>query len=156
MSLLIGDKLAVTIHYKLTDESGNVLDSSEGSKPLTYLHGEKNIIPGLEKTLVGKVQGSSVQVKVDPAEGYGEISLDFIQTVDRSAFKEVDSVEVGMAFQAQTPEGAMQHIMVKKVEGDKITIDANHPLAGKVLNFDVNVIGVCEATQEELNHDHVH
>jgi FKBP-type peptidyl-prolyl cis-trans isomerase SlyD len=156
MSLLIGDKLVVSMHYKLTDEKGTVLDSSEGSDPLTYLHGAGNIIPGLEKALVGKVKGSSVQVKVEPAEGYGEILPDLIQTVDRSAFKEVDSVEVGMAFQAQTPEGAMQHIMVKKVEGDKITIDANHPLAGMVLNFEVNVVGVREATQEELAHGHVH
>ena len=156
MSLLIGDKLVVTMHYKLTNEEGKVLDSSEGSDPLTYLHGAGNIILGLEKVLVGKVKGASVQVKVEHAEGYGEISPELIQTVDRSAFKEVDSVEVGMAFQAQTPEGAMQHILVKKVDGDKITIDANHPLAGVTLNFDVNVVGVREATQEELNHGHVH
>ena len=156
MSLLIGDKLVVTMHYKLTNEEGKVLDSSEGSDPLTYLHGAGNIIPGLEKALVGKVKGASVKVKVEPAQGYGEFLPDLIQTVDRAAFKEVDSVEVGMAFQAQTPEGAMQHIIVKKVEGDKITIDANHPLAGMVLNFDVNVVSVREATQEEINHGHVH
>jgi FKBP-type peptidyl-prolyl cis-trans isomerase SlyD len=156
MSLLIGDKLVVSIHYKLTDNDGKVLDNSESSDPLTYLHGAGNIIPGLEKALVGKVQGATLQVKVEPAEGYGEFVQDQIQKVKREAFQGVESIEVGMAFQAQTPEGAMQHIVVKKVDGDDITIDANHPLAGVTLNFDVEIVGIREATKEELDHGHVH
>jgi FKBP-type peptidyl-prolyl cis-trans isomerase SlyD len=156
MSLLIGDKLVVTIHYKLTDDSGNMLDNSEGKNPLAYFHGSGNIIPGLEKALVGKVQGAKLQVKVEPAEGYGVLRPELIQVVQKSLFQGVDSVDVGMAFEAAAPDGARQQIIVKKVEGDKITIDANHPLAGVTLNFDVEVVGVREATQEELSHGHVH
>jgi len=123
---------------------------------LTYLHGAGNIIYGLEKALVGKIKGDTLKVKVEPNEGYGEFSQDQIQVVNREAFQGVDSIKVGMAFQAQTPEGAMQHIVVKKVDGDDITIDANHPLAGVTLNFDVEIIGVREATTEEIDHGHVH
>jgi len=156
MSLLIGDNLVVSMHYKLTDADGNVLDSSEGSDPLTYLHGAGNIIPGLEKALVGKVEGSSAQVKIEPAEGYGEIVPELIQSVDKEAFEGVESVEVGMAFEAQGPDGSMQRIMVKEVEGDEVTIDANHPLAGVVLHFDIEIVGVREPTAEEVEHGHAH
>ena len=156
MSLLIGDKLVVSIHYKLTDDNGNVIDSSEGKDPLNYLHGANNIIPGLEKELVGKTQGAKLQVKVDPAEGYGAVRPELETVVERSLFEGVDPLEAGMIFQAQAPDGSNQQIVVKKVEDDNVTIDANHPLAGVNLNFDVEVVGVREATQEELSHGHGH
>ncbi len=156
MSLLIGDNLVVSMHYKLTDDEGNVLDSSEGSEPLNYLHGAGNIIPGLEKALVGKVAGDTLQVRVEPAEGYGEVVPELIQTVERAAFQGVDTVEAGMAFEAQAPDGSIQRIVVKKVEGDEVTIDANHPLAGVTLNFDIEIVNVKEATKEEIAHGHVH
>lgn len=156
MSLLIGDNLVVSMHYKLTDDDGNVLDSSEGSEPLTYLHGVGNIIPGLEKALVGKIEGDSHQVKVEPAEGYGEIMPELIQIVEKAAFQGVDTIEVGMSFESQASNGSVQNILVKKVEGDEVTIDANHPLAGIVLNFDVDIVSVREATEEEISHGHVH
>ena len=156
MSLLIGDKLVVSMHYTLTDNEGNVLDSSEGGEPLTYLHGAGNIIPGLEKALVGKVEGDTQQVTVQPAEGYGEVMSELMQTVDKAAFQGVESVEVGMSFEAQTSDGSVQHIVVSKVDGDQVTVDANHPLAGVVLNFDVEIISVREATEEEIAHGHVH
>ena len=156
MSLSIGDNLAVSMHYKLTDNDGNVLDSSEGAEPLDYLHGAENLIPGLEKALAGKVEGDSLQVKVEPAEAYGEVMPELIETVDKAAFQGVDSIEAGMAFEAQGPDGSMQHVVVKEVEGDEVTIDANHPLAGVVLNFDVEIISVREATQEEIDHGHAH
>jgi len=156
MSLLIGDNLVVTMHYKLTDDEGKILDSSEESKPLSYLHGAGNIIPGLEKALIGKVAGDSLQVKIEPAEGYGEIRPELIQKVKREAFKGVDTVEEGMVFEAKTPDGSQQQIIVKGVEGDQVTIDANHPLAGMALNFDIDIIGVREATAEEVTHGHVH
>ena len=92
MSLLIGDKLVVSMHYTLTDNEGNVLDSSEGGEPLTYLHGAGNIIPGLEKALVGKVEGDTEQVTVQPAEGYGVVMSVLMQTVDKAAFQRVESV----------------------------------------------------------------
>ena len=156
MSLLIGDNLVVSMHYKLTDDDANVLDSSEGSEPLAYLHGAGNIIPGLEKALVGKVAGDSLQVRIGPAEAYGEIRPELIETVDIAAFQGVDSVEPGMAFEAQAPDGSVQRIVVKAVEGNDVTIDANHPLAGVTLNFDIEIVGVREATEEELTHGHVH
>ncbi len=156
MTLLIGDNLVVSMHYKLTDDDGNVLDSSEGKQPLAYLHGAGNIIPGLENALVGKVAGDSLQVRVEPAEGYGEVMPELVQTIDKSAFQGVDSVEVGMAFQAQAQDGSVQRIVVKEIDGDKVTIDGNHPLAGVTLNFDVQIVGVREATEEELAHGHPH
>ncbi|MFW2439351.1 MAG: FKBP-type peptidyl-prolyl cis-trans isomerase [Arenicellales bacterium] len=156
MSLLIGDKSVVSIHYKLADDEGNVLDSSEGAEPLTYLHGSGNIIPGLEKALAGKVEGDTDQVKVEPAEGYGEIMSELIQVVEKAAFQGVESVEPGMSFEAQAADGSLQHIVVKSVEGEEITIDANHPLAGVTLNFDIEIVSVREATEEEIDHGHVH
>jgi len=156
MSLLIGDKLVVSMHYKLTDDDGNVLDSSEGAEPLAYLHGTGSIIPGLEKALVGKVEGDSLTVKVEPADGYGDVNPELIQAVKRSAFDGVDSIEPGMAFEAQAPDGSIQRILVKAVDGDEVTIDANHPLAGFVLTFDVQIVGVREATEEEVTHGHAH
>ncbi len=156
MSLLIGDNSVVSMHYKLTDNDGNVLDSSEGMEPLTYLHGAGNIIPGLEKALVGKVAEDSLTVKVQPADGYGEVMQELIQTVDKSAFQGVETVEAGMSFEAQGPDGMAQRITVKEVDGDQVTIDANHPLAGVELTFDVNIVSIREATDEEIKHGHVH
>jgi FKBP-type peptidyl-prolyl cis-trans isomerase SlyD len=156
MSLLIGDKLVVSIHYTLTDDNENVIDSSDGAEPLNYLHGAGNIIPGLEKELVGKVQGDKLTVRVSPEEGYGEINPELIQTVDKSLFQGVDEIQPGMQFQAQGPGGQVQMITVRLVEGDAVTVDANHPLAGQHLNFDVEVVSVREASDEEIAHGHVH
>jgi len=156
MSLLIGENAVVKMHYKLTDDGGKVLDSSEGAEPLAYLHGAGNIVPGLEKALVGKGEGDSVQVRVEPVEGYGEVNPDGIKVIEREAFAGVESVEPGMAFEAKGPDGTAQHIFVKKVEGDNVTIDLNHPLAGVPLNFDVQIVGVREATEEERTHGHAH
>lgn len=156
MSLSICNNLVVSMHYTLTDNDGEVLDSSEGSEPLAYLHGAGNIIPGLEKALTGKVEGDSLQVKVEPAEAYGEVKPELIQPVDKAAFHGVESVEVGMAFEAEAPDGSVETIVVKEVEGDEITVDANHPLAGIELNFDIHIVGVREASEEEIAHKHVH
>ena len=156
MSLLISDNLVVSMHYKLSDADGNVLDSSEGAEPLAYLHGAGNIIPGLEKALVGKVEGDALQVKVAPEDGYGEINPELMQTVDKAAFEGVDTVEPGMQFESQAPDGSVQHIVVKEVEGDEVVIDANHPLAGVELHFDVEIVEVRVAVEEEIAHGHVH
>jgi FKBP-type peptidyl-prolyl cis-trans isomerase SlyD len=150
MSLLIGDNLVVSMHYRLTDDDGNELDSSEGYEPMSYLHGARNIIPGLENALTGKVEGDSLVVKVEPAAGYGEVIQELIQTVEREEFQDAESLEAGMVFEANAPDGSLQRIMVVKVEGNEITIDANHPLAGVTLNFDVKIVGVRKATAEEI------
>ncbi|MBL4883925.1 MAG: peptidylprolyl isomerase [Planctomycetaceae bacterium] len=156
MSLVIGENLIVSMHYKLTDNDGNEIDSSEGSDPLIYLHGKGNIIAGLEKPLNGKAEGDTLQVTVEPAEGYGEVLDEMVQVVARSEFDGIDEIEVGMTFEAQGPDGSMQSIEIMKVEGDDITIDANHPLAGVTLNFDVEIVSIREATQEEIDHGHAH
>ena len=156
MSLLIGNNVVASIHYTLTNNSGEVLDSSEGAEPLAYLHGAGNIIPGLENALVGKTAGSSLQVNIAPADAYGELQPELVQVVPREAFQGVDEIEPGMAFEAQDPQGQARRIIVKSVEGDEVTIDANHPLAGVELNFDVQVVDVRDASEEEIAHGHVH
>lgn len=152
----VADNCVVSIHYTLTDNDGNVIDSSSGRDPLKYLHGAGNIIPGLERELVDCEVGVQKVVTVQPADGYGEVEETLIQKLPRDIFTGVDEVKEGMEFQAQGPEGQVQAVTVKKVEDDGITIDANHALAGVTLNFDVVVEEVREATEEEMAHGHVH
>ena len=156
MSLMIGDKMVVSMHYTLSDNDGNVLDSSEGADPLSYLHGANNIIPGLEKALIGKTADDTLQVKVEPAEGYGEKIPELMQIVDKAAFQGVDNLEAGMAFEAQGDNGQVQRVVISSIDGDKVTVDGNHPLAGVTLNFDVKVLSVRDATEEEISHGHAH
>lgn len=156
MSVLIGKNSVVSVNYKLTDDAGKVLDSSDGSKPMVYLHGAGNIIPGLEKALAGKGEGDTLKVRIEAAEAYGEVIPDGIKTIEKAAFEGVETVEAGMVFEAKAPDGAMQEIVVVKVDGDAVTIDTNHPLAGVALNFDIKVVSVREATKQELDHGHTH
>ncbi|AJQ97020.1 FKBP-type peptidyl-prolyl cis-trans isomerases 2 [Gynuella sunshinyii YC6258] len=152
---MIEDNKVVSIHYSVTDENQQVIDSSEGKDPLTYLHGADNIIPGLEKALAGKQTGDSFSAVIPPAEAYGEYNDAMIQQVPMNAFEGVDKVEPGMAFNADGPQGPIQ-IIVTEVNGDEVTIDGNHPLAGKTLSFDGTVVEVRDATAEEISHGHVH
>lgn len=151
----IAQNTVVAFHYTLTNDTGEVLDSSEGREPLTYLHGAGNIIPGLEKQLEGRAAGDKLQANVTPEEGYGELQPQLVQEVSRESFQGVESIEPGMQFQAQTDGGPLM-VTVTKVEGDTVTVDGNHPLAGQPLNFDVEVAEVREASEEELEHGHVH
>lgn len=150
MSTPIGDKTIVSIHYKLSDDEGKLLDRSDESQPLAYLHGADNIVPGLEKELAGKVAGEKVQVKVGPEEGYGEVIEGLMMTVNKDAFQGVESVEVGMMFQSQAEDGTIKHFRVSKVDGDIVTVDGNHPLAGLTLNFDIEIVDVRKATEKEI------
>ncbi len=156
MSLMIGDKMVVSMDYTLTDSDGKVLDSSDGTEPLSYLHGAGNIIPGLEKALIGKVADDAMKVEVAPADGYGELVPELMQVVDKAAFQGVETLEAGMSFEAQGPNGEAQRVVIAKVEGDQVTVDGNHPLAGVTLNFDVKIISVRDATEEEMSHGHAH
>lgn len=155
MTLMIGKNSVVSIHYTLKDDEGVVMDSSEGMEPLTYLHGNNNLISGLEKELQGKVKGSRLSAVIAPKDAYGELNSDLVQTISMSMFKGVDNVEVGMTFVAQSEHGQRQ-VRVVEVEGDDVTIDANHPMAGKTLHFDVEVMEVRDATAQEIAHGHVH
>ena len=151
----IADKCVATIHYTLSDSEGTVIDSSEGQEPLAYLHGAQNIVPGLEKELTGKAVGDKLKVCVSPEEGYGHKDANLVQDLPKDMFGGIDNIEVGMEFQAQT-EAGMQVVEVIAVEDDTVTIDGNHPLAGVELNFEVEIAEVREATEEELQHGHVH
>ncbi len=139
----------VAIDYKLSDANGEVLDASEEGQPLEYVHGGGNIIPGLENALEGKDVGEDVSVQVEPAEAYGERSEELKQDVPKEMFQGVDSVEAGMRFQAQTQEGT-SIVTVTDVGEEQVTVDANHPLAGETLNFEVKVSNVREATENEV------
>ncbi len=146
----------VTIDYTLTNDQGQVLDTSSGREPLTYMQGVGNLIPGLERELEGKSAGDQVNVTIQPADGYGERDDRLVQAVPRSAFQGVDRIEPGMQFQGQAPNGQRTIVRVIEVGDDTVTIDANHPLAGVALNFDVTIREVREATQEEKDHGHAH
>lgn len=144
-----------SIEYTLTDDGGQVIDTSEGRGPLEYLHGAGNLIPGLESQLEGKSAGDEFQSRIEPADAYGERDDRMVQDVPRSQLPAEVDVTVGMQFQAQGPAG-VQVVTVVGVEGDTVKMDGNHPLAGVTLNFDVKVVEVREATAEEVEHGHVH
>ena len=153
----IADQKAVTIHYTLKDDEGTVLDSSKGREPLGYLHGVGNIVPGLEKALAGKAAGESVQVTLTPEEGYGARDDKNVRNVPLRKLSEGSEgkVTVGMQCQLRTRDG-IQMATVTAVRGDYATVDLNHPLAGKRLHFDVEVVAIRDATPEELTHGHIH
>lgn len=151
----IAQDSVVSIHYTLTDDQGKTIDSSAGGEPLAYLHGNGNLIPGLERALEGKKAGDSVNVKIAPADAYGEYDKALVQQVPRRVLKGIPNLHVGMQLQAQSEHGS-RPVTVTNIIGDMVTIDANHPLAGQNLNFDVQITDVRVATQEELEHGHVH
>jgi FKBP-type peptidyl-prolyl cis-trans isomerase SlyD len=148
------NKVAI-IEYTLKNDEGEVLDTSEGDAPMAYIQGIGNLIPGLEDALEGKVVDDEVQVSIPPEKGYGVPDPELVEVVARDTFQGVDDLQVGMQFQAEGDDGT-QVIWITDVEGDEVTIDGNHPLAGETLNFAVKVVGVRDASAEELDHGHVH
>jgi len=150
----IADNKVVMLNYTLTVD-GEVVDKSEAGDPLAYLHGDGNIISGLENALTGKSEGDNFTITLEPSEAYGDIDEALVMKVDRSQFSSEDPIEVGMQFEAQFPDGS-EVATVQAIDGDDITVDGNHPLAGKSLTFEVEVAGVRAATEEELVHQHVH
>lgn len=151
----ISDNHVVTLNYTLTNNAGEIIDqATDGS--FVYLHGAQNIIPGLEKELSGKAVGDQLQVKVPPSEAYGERDEARVEDVPREMFPEDQPVETGMVFHAQGPQEQMITVTVMEVNDETIKIDANHALAGVELNFEVEIIGIREAEQVEIEHGHVH
>ena len=120
------------------------------------MHGAGNIIAGLEKALLGKAVGDELDVSIEPEEAYGEYSAELITNLGREMFEGVDELEVGMQFHASAPDGGMQIVTIRDIDGDQVTIDGNHPLAGQQLNFKVKVVSIRAASEEELAHGHVH
>ena len=151
----IADRCVAYFHYTLTNDAGEVLDSSGGREPLPYLHGKGNIVAGLEKALAGKKAGDKLNVIIPAEDGYGLRKDELVQVVPKSAFQGVPSLEPGMQFQAESNMGPVS-VVVTGIEGDDVTVDGNHPLAGETLHFDVEVTQVRDATIEEVMHGHVH
>ena len=158
MPTTIGDGKVVNIHYKLTlgGGDGSVVDSSEGRDPLPYLHGAGNIVAGLEAALAGKSEGAAFDVEVAPADGYGERHDEAVQNVPRDAFPPESELQAGLQFQATGPDGQPLMGMITSIEGEVVTVDFNHPLAGETLLFSIEVVSIRDATDEERENGHVH
>lgn len=146
----------VGVIYTLTDDQGTVVDTNKGQEALEFIQGHGMMIPGFEKALEGATEGQTLAFSVTPEEGYGESNEDFIIEVPRSAFPEDEEVQVGWQVTGTTPDGQMQAFRVLEVSDEKIKLDANHPLAGQNLNFEVEVVSLRDASEQELSHGHVH
>ena len=155
-NMKVGKDKVVLMHYTLKNDTGDVIDSSDGADPLPFLQGHGNIIPGLESALEGSKVGDKLDVSIKPEEGYGERMKDAIQEIPSSALQGVDEVKVGMQLQSQDKDGNAFLVSVTKIEDDKITVDGNHPLAGQTLHFSVSIESIRKAEAEELSHGHVH
>ncbi len=152
----IGKDQVVSIHYSLFDDSKEVLDSSKGAEPLDYLHGHGQIVSGLETALLGKTVGEKFSVTVPAKDGYGEYQDALKLQVDKSQFPKGADIKEGITFELAGEDNHSMLARVIKVESDLVTLDANHPLAGKTLYFDIEVIAIRNATKEELSHGHAH
>ena len=151
----VAKDLAVTIDYKLTID-GEIIDSSEEDGPLDYLHGHENIIPGLERELTGMKIGEQKNVTVAPEDGYGTVDEEAMLEVPRSEFPDEVPLEIGIELEVTDQEGDMLFATIVEVGNKTVKLDTNHPLAGKALNFDVTVVDLREASEEEIAHGHVH
>ena len=151
----IGEQKVVILHYTLTDNDGRVIDKSEDGS-FAYLHGASNIIPGLEDALTGKSAGEEMSVSVSPEQAYGVRDESMLQQVPKNMFEDASQIAVGTQFHAQGPNGEMLVVTVMEVEEEHVVVDGNHPLAGVELNFDVKIIDVRDASEEEIEHGHVH
>ncbi len=143
------------MNYKLTNSEGMLLDTSEGREPLTYLHGKGMLIPGLENELEGKAENDKLIVNVKAADAYGQRHQEMIHIVPKANFNGDGELKSGLQIQIDTNQGK-QMAMVTKVEGENVTVDMNHPLAGMDLVFDIEILKVRKATEEEISHGHVH
>ena len=155
LAMNISNGSVVLFDYTLTDDEKDIIDSSKDGGPLAYLHGEGQIVKGLEKAMEGRKAGDSFSITVAPEEAYGIYDPSKIATVPADQIEGGDELEEGMQLEASNDEGE-QIVVVTKIEGDKVTLDGNHPLAGMTLHFDITIREVREATAEEIEHGHVH
>ncbi|MBS3803130.1 MAG: peptidylprolyl isomerase [Oleiphilaceae bacterium] len=138
-----------TVHYRLKNRAGEVIDSSEGGEPLTFMQGSEGVIKGIQEAVRGRGPGDCLEVTVPPDMAYGEHNPEFVRKVPRSAFEGVENLHVGMKFQTNTGEEA-QVVKIVAIDGNLVRVDANHPLAGFTLYFDLEIIRVREATEEDM------
>jgi FKBP-type peptidyl-prolyl cis-trans isomerase SlyD len=145
----------VSIEYVLRDDQGDVIDSSEGDEPLAYIHGHEQIVPGLENALAGRIKGDAVDAVIAPKDGYGDHDDELIIRITRDELPPEMVPEVGMEIGAEDEDGEQMY-MITEINGPELTLDGNHPLAGKTLHFAVKIVDVRMASKEELLHGHVH
>ena len=145
----------VAINYTLKSDDGTVLDSSEGKSPLPYIQGTGQLIPGLEKELEGKEVGEKMDIVIAPAEAYGEVNKEMVFDVSKEGFRGNEELKVGMQVEVEMDKGK-SIAAGTKIEDDNVTLDLNHPLAGMTLHFNVEIMEVRKASEEELSHGHVH
>ena len=156
-SLIVGDRIAkdavVGIDYRLTVADGTEVDTTADRGPMEYLHGHQNIVPGLEKELEGHEVGDALEITVGPKEGYGELDPERVVEVNREQLG--FEAEVGAVFSAKLPDGRERHLLIAEIEGDTVTLDGNHPLAGQTLRFEVSIASIREATEEEITNERI-
>ncbi len=148
--------MVVSMHYSLSDGDGNLLDTSAGEGPLSFLCGADQIIPGLEKQLLGMHVGDKKKIVVPPAEAYGDYDEELLQKLDRKDLGDVGGLEVGETLEFENDEGHIVEGRVADINDIVVVIDFNHPLAGETLHFDIEITGIRPATAEEIAHGHVH
>lgn len=151
----VSENAVVTFHYTLTDDQGAVIESSEGSHPLAYLHGQGQIIPGLEAAMIGRQSGDKFSVEIAPEQAYGPRTEGLVEHLPRQAFEADLDIKPGETYWADTEDGEAE-VQVVGIEGDQVLVDANHPLAGMRLRFQIEVTDVRKATDDEVSHGHVH
>ncbi|WP_319371866.1 peptidylprolyl isomerase [uncultured Ilyobacter sp.] len=151
----IEESKVVVLDFILTDEDGNILEDTKEVGPFAYIQGFGDFIPKIEEILEGKTEGFQSKIIVSPEEGYGEYDEELISEMSKEDFSEFDDIYEGLDFQAETDEGLMEFV-IKSIEDDVVLVDGNHPFAGKNLTFDLKVTEVRDASEEELEHGHVH
>jgi FKBP-type peptidyl-prolyl cis-trans isomerase SlyD len=151
----IAKNKVVSIDYTLTNAKGEVLDKSSKGQPLQYIQGQGHLIPGLERVLEGKGAGDAVKAAIPAKDAYGDRDEELMQIIPKDSFADIPDLKVGMELEAEGDDG-VRVITVVGIEEDRVVVDGNHPLAGMDLNFDVTIVGVRDATEDELGHGHVH
>ncbi|SGZ94111.1 FKBP-type peptidyl-prolyl cis-trans isomerase SlyD [Bathymodiolus thermophilus thioautotrophic gill symbiont] len=146
----------VEMHCTLTDDKGEVIDSTKGQETMVFLQGHGNIVPGLEKAIEGMKVGESGDIVVQSKDAYGDHHAEGVQTIPKEALEGIDDLTVGMELQSKDEQGNPFIVCVKEINVDTIIVDANHPLAGKTLHFNISIESVREASKEELEHGHIH
>ena len=153
----VADNVVVSLDYVLRLDDKNEIDHSAEGSPLEYLHGYKNIVPGLEKELVGMTVGDEKEVIVQPNLGYGDRDLDSVVEYPRDSFPSSLDLEVDAPVMMRDSQSGESHrAYVSEIRTDTVLLDFNHPLAGETLHFNVKIAGLREPTSEELAHGHVH
>jgi FKBP-type peptidyl-prolyl cis-trans isomerase SlyD len=153
---MIKKDMVVSLCYRLTNGSGEVLDEADSADPFSYLHGHQQVIPGMEEGLEGLKQGDKKKLTILPEDGYGEINEKLKITLNKDVFPKDFPMEAGMQFQADLGNGQKSVFTIKEIKEKEVMVDGNHPLAGETLNFDIEVLEVRQATKEELEHGHSH